>query len=72
MVFGCYFKNLAYVQASTAAQSYVYTGAEMFGLGDIWLETRVIIRISTHHCAEVGSAIFNSFSKKYFFKKGFL
>ena len=25
-----------------------YTGADMFGLGDFLLETRVIIKISTH------------------------
>ena len=25
-----------------------YTGADMFGLGDFYLETRVIIKISTH------------------------
>ena len=25
-----------------------YTGEEMFGLGEFWLETRVIIKILTH------------------------
>ena len=28
----------------------IHWGAEMFGLGDFWLETRVIIKMLTHPC----------------------
>ena len=28
----------------------IHSGQEMFGVGDFWLETRVIIKILTHPC----------------------
>jgi hypothetical protein len=49
-------KTLKFASFSTAGISvilplgfkYHTPGAEMFGVGDFWLETRVIIKISTH------------------------
>jgi hypothetical protein len=41
-------QSYGYMLAGQLAHTYTALGAKMFGLSDFWLETRVIIKISTH------------------------